>query len=45
MLKFLIKGEFMRKDKIIKKLPNPFIFNNGKTVNSIADWDERRNEI
>ncbi len=35
----------MRKDKIIKKLPNPFIFNNGKTVNSIADWDERRNEI
>ncbi len=35
----------MRKDKIIKNLPNPFVFNNGNLVKTINDWDLRRQEI
>ena len=32
----------MRKDVVIKKLPNQFIFND---VLSVSDWEKRREEI
>jgi hypothetical protein len=31
--------------KIIKSLPDPFIFNNGTRVSTIQEWELRRNEI
>lgn len=31
--------------KLLGKLPNPFIFNNGKQVSTISDWEERKKEI
>ena len=35
----------MRKDVILDKLPNPFIFENGMKVKNIEDWENRRKEI
>lgn len=35
----------MRKDVILDKLPNPFIFENGTKVKNIEDWENRRKEI
>lgn len=41
-----MKGDLkMRKDKIIGKLPDPFIFFDGTRVQSITDWERRRKEI
>ena len=35
----------MRNDIRLAPLPNPFIFENGNCVTSVADWTERRKEI
>ncbi|MBE6542133.1 MAG: hypothetical protein E7672_06765 [Ruminococcaceae bacterium] len=35
----------MRKDIVLGKLPNPFVFRDGSEVRSIADWERRRYEI
>ena len=35
----------MRKDVILGMLPDPFIFRDGTRVNSLSDWDKRREEI
>ena len=31
--------------RLIKKLPNPFLFSNGKIVSTLSDWEIRRSEI
>lgn len=33
------------KYELLGKLPNPFIFNNGRMVKTVEDWQERRKEI
>lgn len=35
----------MRKDIVLGKLPDPFMFENGKRVQTLDDWKERRKEI
>jgi len=35
----------MRNDKILGKLPDPFIFDDGSRVQNVSDWERRRKEI
>ncbi len=35
----------MRKDVILAKLPDPFMFEDGTRVQTVADWENRRKEI
>ena len=35
----------MRKDKILGKLPDVFVFENGERVENQSDWEKRRVEI
>lgn len=40
-----MKGEITLVNEINNKLPNPFLFEDGRKVNSVEDWSNRRKEI